>query len=529
MLLSACLIVKNEAENLGRCLASLKGAVDEVVVLDTGSTDGTVDLATEMGAMVSHFTWCDDFAAARNESLRLAKGDWLFWIDADEALVQSQPDALRALCRQCPPKTTGFLVGQHNLIDEGGRVGTITWQWRLWRRRTGCRFKGRVHEQLTPPEGVHVHLQQQELAHVLHWGYLPKGDHLDRKSERNQRLIALSIEEAPDDLHQHYNMGRQYYADGQTELSLQHLEQAIDMWEGQGSHDGLFVPILFYMAVTSAVESGQPERALAIEARTPDRYLTSDLLYFAGRAHAQLGHESAAIERWTRSYSDPGLRFMMQTQPALSTWRPRLALAQLHASAGRNAEALPIAREARQLAPEEPEVLFTTALLAHRAGHGEESIEVARTLLAGDRDEGWKAQARRLLFDIGDAAGNPDLLLESLAGGDVAGVNPADGALVAATAHALKHDQQAQYDTLDEACRSFPADARIRLALAKLLDDEGHADQAVVVLAGGLDQPGQPAELYQRLGLLLAKQGRLDDAARALEMATRLSSQTPTD
>src|SRR5690242_5378631 len=81
--ISACLIVKNEEANLLRCLGSIRSSVDEIVVVDTGSTDRTVSVAESLGARVFHFEWCDDFSAARNESLRHAIGDWIIWVDGD--------------------------------------------------------------------------------------------------------------------------------------------------------------------------------------------------------------------------------------------------------------------------------------------------------------------------------------------------------------------------------------------------------------------------------------------------------------
>jgi glycosyltransferase involved in cell wall biosynthesis len=86
-LISLCMIVKDEAQRLPRCLASAKPYVDETVVVDTGSQDETISIAKEYGAKVSSFQWCDDFAAARNYSLSLATGQWILLLDADEELV----------------------------------------------------------------------------------------------------------------------------------------------------------------------------------------------------------------------------------------------------------------------------------------------------------------------------------------------------------------------------------------------------------------------------------------------------------
>jgi len=85
-LISLAMIVKNEEATLAHCLESVKSLVDEMIIVDTGSSDRTIDIAREFGAQIYHFKWCDDFAAARNESLKFCKGDWVLILDADEAI-----------------------------------------------------------------------------------------------------------------------------------------------------------------------------------------------------------------------------------------------------------------------------------------------------------------------------------------------------------------------------------------------------------------------------------------------------------
>ena len=88
--LSVCMIVKNEERFLGQCLASVKDIAHELIVIDTGSTDRTVEIALEHGAQVGHFEWCNDFAAARNASIAPATGDWIVFLDADEELSPTE-------------------------------------------------------------------------------------------------------------------------------------------------------------------------------------------------------------------------------------------------------------------------------------------------------------------------------------------------------------------------------------------------------------------------------------------------------
>jgi cellulose synthase/poly-beta-1,6-N-acetylglucosamine synthase-like glycosyltransferase len=95
--LSVCMIVKNEQRFLGQCLASVKDIADELIVIDTGSTDRTIEIAREHGAQVGHFEWCNDFAAARNASIAPATGDWILFLDGDEELSPAEKQTLPAL------------------------------------------------------------------------------------------------------------------------------------------------------------------------------------------------------------------------------------------------------------------------------------------------------------------------------------------------------------------------------------------------------------------------------------------------
>ncbi len=97
VVLSLCMIVRDAADTLRTALDSICPWVDELVVVDTGSTDSTVSIATDHGAAVYSFPWCDDFSAARNESLAHAQGDWVFWMDADDVISAENGRRLKAL------------------------------------------------------------------------------------------------------------------------------------------------------------------------------------------------------------------------------------------------------------------------------------------------------------------------------------------------------------------------------------------------------------------------------------------------
>lgn len=147
--LSACLIVKNEALLLSRCLESIRSFVDEIIVVDTGSYDDTIEIASSYGARVYHFNWINDFSAARNESLRHAKGDWVLYIDADETVdavnaakiqqVITREDISAVTVRQCIPQQSGNIA-----------TAFYSEYCRLFRRHPAIRFEGKIHEQILP-------------------------------------------------------------------------------------------------------------------------------------------------------------------------------------------------------------------------------------------------------------------------------------------------------------------------------------------------------------------------------------------
>jgi hypothetical protein len=207
--LSVCIIARNEAANLPRAIASVRGLADEIVVADTGSTDRTVEIATELGAVVCHFPWCDDFSAARNFAIDHARGDWIFWLDSDEELL---PDSA-AEVRQCMARADAlaFFVRRQDL-KVAGRLDfySMMWQLRLFRRRDDLRFQGRCHPEFHPPiaevearTGLSVHESKITLRH---YGYI--GEMVPAKLQRGARLLELELRDRPGQLYYLIEYGR---------------------------------------------------------------------------------------------------------------------------------------------------------------------------------------------------------------------------------------------------------------------------------------------------------------------------------
>lgn len=144
--LSLCMIVKNEEARLARCLKSVCGAVDEIIILDTGSTDATKAIAREFTPSVYDYAWDDDFAAARNTSFAYATRPFILWLDADDVLESSEREKLIALKRRLTADVDAVMMPYHTGFGADGKPSLIYERERIIRRDAGFRFSGVVHE-----------------------------------------------------------------------------------------------------------------------------------------------------------------------------------------------------------------------------------------------------------------------------------------------------------------------------------------------------------------------------------------------
>jgi len=204
-------IARNEAARLPRLLSSTMPWVDRALVLDTGSTDATIDVARAHGAQVESFAWCDDFSAARNVALEHAAADWHIVLDADEWLLDGGP-VLQALRRQSP-----LFVGAIELVDSDGHAQVTDWLSRILPRQV--RYSGRVHEQ---PQ--HRWPVNRLPIRVGHDGYLP--ERLKEKQGRNRALLLAELMQAPDDAYLWYQLGKDQAAYEEHGAAAESFERA---------------------------------------------------------------------------------------------------------------------------------------------------------------------------------------------------------------------------------------------------------------------------------------------------------------
>ena len=206
---SLTMIVRDEESNISRCLESVRGVFDEIVVLDTGSKDRTIQIAREFGARVFDFVWVDDFAAARNAALARAKGDYAFWLDADDVIEPSERAKLEQLLK-CLRRDGGhgaFVVRcacDSGPNGEGGE--TVVDHVRLFPVIEGVRWMYRVHEQILPGlKRAGVPVQWSDVT-VRHTGYADR-DLRSRKLDRDSKILLQELADRPDDPFTLLNLG----------------------------------------------------------------------------------------------------------------------------------------------------------------------------------------------------------------------------------------------------------------------------------------------------------------------------------
>ncbi len=230
--LSVCMIVKNEERFLGQCLTSVKDIADELIVIDTGSTDRTIEIAREHGAQVGHFEWCNDFAAARNASIAPATGDWILFLDADEELSPAEKQTLPALL----DSDNVALIRLPLINAHQGQISKCILP-RLFRNIPAIQFEGCVHE------GVYTALLklskewQTEISVgkmlILHHGYTAEVITERNKVQRNYELLLKALEDRPNEACFYMQLGLELRRMDRIPESFDAYAKALNLTETQ--------------------------------------------------------------------------------------------------------------------------------------------------------------------------------------------------------------------------------------------------------------------------------------------------------
>ena len=222
ILLSACLIVKNEEQRLPQCLESLRSLADEIIVVDTGSIDRTLAIAEEYQARIFHFDWCDDFSQARNYAIAQAKGKWILVIDADEVVEQKAISTLKAVMQRDHCLAVNILRS-----EIGAAQAPYSLVLRLFRNHPAIAFTGFYHESIDQSvialqtQEPHWQVVNVEIPVLLHYGYTASEIQLKHKYDFAKQLMHKHLEAFPNDSYMLNKLGALYISS--TDLSDRYL------------------------------------------------------------------------------------------------------------------------------------------------------------------------------------------------------------------------------------------------------------------------------------------------------------------
>jgi glycosyltransferase involved in cell wall biosynthesis/Flp pilus assembly protein TadD len=352
MRVSLCMIVKNEQDNLRPCLQSVADLVDEMIVVDTGSTDRTKEIAAELGARVYELPWPDSFSAARNESCRHATGDWIFWLDADDRVDEANRQKLRTLFACLRDENVAYSMKCVCLPDTPGGAATVVDHVRLFRNRPDIRWEYRVHEQILPAiRRTGGDAREADVA-IQHTGYQDSGWR-QTKDHRNLRLLELDHSDDPNNPFTLFNLGWTYEEMKRPGEALPLLRRSLELSAPTDS----IVRKLYSLIMECHRQLGQPQQALAA-CREGRQYYPDD---------AQLLFQEAILRREAgdRPGAEACLLHLLGTQErphfasvveGLRGHKARHNLAVIYHEQGRSAEA-----EAQWLAAIREEPAFLPA------------------------------------------------------------------------------------------------------------------------------------------------------------------------
>ena len=333
-LLSMAMMVKNEEEFLEDALNSAKGLVDELVVVDTGSSDRTVEIAKAHGAKVFHYAWQDDFSDARNETIRCSTGQWVFILDADERLV-IDPNKINSFRRSLQNFTQegpyiGVSIDVVNIRLDGSVMNSLP-SLRFFPRCEEIRYQNRVHNQLLLADPTcEMVLKLCDFVTINHLGYDPVVYEQRRKSDRSLPLIQKMLEDEPDNMVYKFYEGREYVIKKQPKLAVKSLEAAV-LGILEGKH-GYFAETLKTLLTAYEQVDAEASRIILFtemgiekDPSQPDFYL------FKGCAERTAGLDEAAVESLRLAldkWSNFRLIEVSQSNPIMGqrTWLAHLTL-----------------------------------------------------------------------------------------------------------------------------------------------------------------------------------------------------------
>ena len=225
---SLCMIVKNEEKNIKKCLDSVKDVVSEIIIVDTGSTDNTLEIAKNYNPKIIHFEWTGDFSEARNKSIEYASGDYILFLDADEYIDRDNLSFFKNLKKPVLPHSYYVKIINFTEIEGNSNYFVEHYFTRIWTNNLNFKFVGKIHENLIYDDpSIKPSCFFSDVT-IFHSGYLKDEISRKNKMERNLQLLKSAIQEDPENGFHEYNLAIQYKNMGILDKAVEHFNYMQD-------------------------------------------------------------------------------------------------------------------------------------------------------------------------------------------------------------------------------------------------------------------------------------------------------------
>lgn len=287
------MIVKNEEKNIKRCLDSIESIADEIIIVDTGSNDETLNICSNYNAKVINHKWNNDFSEARNVSLEYATKDYILFLDADEKISKENLEKLKALLSS-KKLAEGYFFRLTNIIN-GTEVGEYV-VFRFFKNKRKYRFRGKVHEQIA--NCIQKHNKDKCIENIdikiYHYGYDPNKVNIESKYKRNMGILNTYTEEEKD-AYYFYVLGNEYARITDFKSAIESYEKSLDLMELKYNY--VFYPYL----ILNIVKAYSNEKQFYESIKFIEKIRLSipnfkDLYFMECLAYIECGKISKALE-----------------------------------------------------------------------------------------------------------------------------------------------------------------------------------------------------------------------------------------
>ena len=371
--ISACMIVKNEEELLPQSLESIKEIVDEIIIVDTGSTDRTVGIAESYGAKIFHHTWENDFSKHRNQSISYATGDWILILDGDEEVIQWD-DKITTILKNTEIDSVYAKV--ENIYGKGDGEAWHN-SIRLFLNNGRIQFQGRVHNQL-----FGVKNSSPSAITIYHKGYCLDPEKEEQKYSRTKKLLLKEIEKDPTNPKYHHYLAVAYLGNNHYEKAFEESEKTLRLVSESDQEDLLYLWTHFVSAVCclnmNKIDKAERicENAVKISPIHIDSYyLLCSINYSKGDIKAFLDHSDKYLSLIEQVRVNPGAFGLMVHNTIGHEWRIRLHRGFAFADFGRKRESEEEYSKSFDLCPDKGEYYKQNCLIHLNRSESNQAIQ----------------------------------------------------------------------------------------------------------------------------------------------------------